>query len=61
MKSVSELEAFLKTDEVALIGYFEKDDSPLSASFHTVAKKLRDKVKFGHAIEKQVLEKEGYK
>ncbi|XP_058790201.1 protein disulfide-isomerase A3-like [Phymastichus coffea] len=61
LKSVDELKAFLNTDEVVLIGFFEKDDSTLSASFHTVAKKLKDKVKFGHVIEKSILEKEGYK
>ncbi|XP_015599675.1 protein disulfide-isomerase A3 [Cephus cinctus] len=53
--------AFLDSDEVGVIGYFEKDDSPLAASFHAVSKKLREKVRFAHTSAKALLEKEGYK
>lgn len=49
--------AFLETDEVTVIGYFEKDDSPLSAAYHAVSKKLREKVRFGHTLAKEVLDK----
>ncbi|XP_046434463.1 protein disulfide-isomerase A3 [Neodiprion pinetum] len=52
---------FLDSDEVGVIGYFEKDDSPLSAAFHTVAKKLREKVRFAHTSANALLEKEGLK
>ncbi|XP_012265942.1 protein disulfide-isomerase A3 [Athalia rosae] len=53
--------AFLDSDDVGVIGYFEKDDSALSAAFHTVAKKLREKVRFAHTIAKELIEKEGLK
>ncbi|KYN06137.1 PREDICTED: protein disulfide-isomerase A3 [Cyphomyrmex costatus] len=52
---------FLENDEVVLIGYFEKDDSPLSAAYHTVSKKLREKVKFAHTSASEVLDKVSHK
>lgn len=52
---------FLETDEVSVIGYFEKDDSPLSAAYHTVSKKLKEKVRFGHTSAKEVLDKVSHK
>lgn len=53
--------AFLESDEIGVIGYFEKDDSPLAAAFHAVSKKLREKVRFAHTSAKELLEKEGLK
>lgn len=53
--------AFLDSNEVGIIGYFEKDDSPLSAAFHAVSKKLREKVRFAHTSAKKLLEKEDLK
>lgn len=53
--------AFLESDEVGVIGYFEKDDSPLSAAFHAVSKKLREKVRFAHTNAQILLEKESLK
>ncbi|XP_053984991.1 protein disulfide-isomerase A3 [Hylaeus volcanicus] len=55
------LKAFLNTDEVSIVGFFEKDDSPLATSFHAVTKKLKEKVRFAHTTAKALLEKEGYK
>lgn len=52
---------YLKTDDVSVIGYFEKDDSPLAAAFHTVAKKLREKVRFAHTSTKEVLDNVSHK
>ncbi|XP_029156289.1 protein disulfide-isomerase A3 [Nylanderia fulva] len=52
---------YLVTDDVSVIGYFEKDDSPLAAVFHTVAKKLREKVRFAHTSTKEVLDKVSHK
>lgn len=49
--------AFLETDEITVIGYFEKDDSPLSAAYHAVSKKLREKVRFGHTSVQELLDK----
>ncbi|XP_011302665.1 protein disulfide-isomerase A3 [Fopius arisanus] len=51
--------AFLTTDEVSLIGYFEKESSALSTAFQAVAKKLREKVRFAHTYAKSLIEKEG--
>lgn len=61
MTSEKAHKAFLETDEVIVIGYFEKDDSPLSAAYHTVSKKLREKVKFAHTSAKEVLDKVSHK
>lgn len=55
------LKSVLNTNEVVVVGYFEKDDSPLSAAFHAVSKKLKEKVQFAHTSAKVLLEKEGYK
>lgn len=52
---------FLEADDVSVIGYFEKDDSPLATAFHTVAKKLREKVRFAHTSDKEVLDKVSHK
>lgn len=52
---------FLEADDVSVIGYFEKDDSPLATTFHTVAKKLREKVRFAHTSKKEVLDKVSHK
>lgn len=53
--------AFLETDEVSVIGYFEKDDSLLSAAYQAVSKKLREKIKFGHTSAKELLDKVSHK
>ncbi|XP_031839157.1 disulfide-isomerase A3 [Nomia melanderi] len=55
------LKSFLESDEVSVVGFFEKDDSPLATSFHAVAKKLKEKVRFAHTTAKSLLEKEGHK
>lgn len=52
---------FLEGDEVGLVGYFEKDDSPLAAAYLTVTKKLRGKARFAHTSTKQLLESAGHK
>ncbi|XP_076751589.1 disulfide-isomerase A3 [Xylocopa sonorina] len=55
------LKAFLDSDEIGVVGFFEKEDSPLATSFHAVSKKLKDKVRFAHTTAKSLLEKEGHK
>ncbi|OAD59096.1 Protein disulfide-isomerase A3 [Eufriesea mexicana] len=55
------LKSFLESDEVGVVGFFEKEDSPLATSFHAVSKKLKEKVRFAHTTAKSLLEKEGYK
>ncbi|EFN76813.1 protein disulfide-isomerase A3 [Harpegnathos saltator] len=52
---------FLEGDDVAVVGYFEKDDSPLAAAYLTVTKKLRGKAKFAHTTTEQLLESAGHK
>jgi protein disulfide isomerase family A protein 3 len=51
----------LNNDEVAVIGFFEKDDSSLFSTYQTVAKKLREKYRFGHSVAAEVLKKSGHK
>ncbi|XP_012229248.1 protein disulfide-isomerase A3 [Linepithema humile] len=53
--------AFLDVEEVGVVGYFEKDDSPLAATFHIIAKKLREKVRFAHVSSKKVLDEVSHK
>lgn len=55
------LKSFLDSDEVGFVGFFEKEDSPLATSFHTVSKKLKEKVRFAHTTAKSLMEKEGHK
>lgn len=55
------LKSFLESDEVGVVGFFEKEDSPLATSFHAVSKKLKEKVRFAHTYAKSLLEKEGHK
>lgn len=52
---------FLEADDVGVVGYFEKEDSPLATAFHSVSKKLREKVRFAHTLTKELLEKAGHK
>lgn len=44
---------------MVVVGYFEKESSPLAEAFQTVSKKLREKIQFAHTMNKEVLEKEG--
>nr|XP_033185197.1 protein disulfide-isomerase A3 [Bombus vancouverensis nearcticus] len=55
------LKSFLDSDEVSVVGFFEKEDSALATSFHAVSKKLKEKVRFAHTTAKSLLEKEGHK
>lgn len=55
------IDNMIRSEEVAVIGYFEKPDSPLAESFHAVAKKLKEKVQFGHTSAKAILEEEKLK
>ena len=61
IKTVDDLKAFLGGQEPVVVGFFEKDDSPLSAAFHTVSKKLREKVGFAHTSDAEVLKSEDLK
>ena len=55
------MKSFLDTDEVSVVGFFEKEDSPLAISYHAVSKKLKEKIRFAHTTAKSLLEKEGHK
>ncbi|KZC12816.1 PREDICTED: protein disulfide-isomerase A3 [Dufourea novaeangliae] len=57
----SSLKSFLESDEVGVVGFFENDNSPLATSFHSVSKKLKEKVRFAYTSAKSLLDKEGYK
>uniref|UniRef100_A0ABD2WL77 Protein disulfide-isomerase n=1 Tax=Trichogramma kaykai TaxID=54128 RepID=A0ABD2WL77_9HYME len=61
LKTAEDLSNFLNSDEVSVVGFFEKDDGKLSAAYHAVTKKLREKVRFAHVIAPEVLKKEELK
>ncbi|KAL0850847.1 hypothetical protein ABMA28_006764 [Loxostege sticticalis] len=58
--TVADYEAFLKKDDVVVVGFFEKE-TDLKGEFLKTADKLREEVTFGHSSAKDVLEKSGYK
>ncbi|KAI5692766.1 hypothetical protein M8J76_002994 [Diaphorina citri] len=60
LSSVETLEAFIGKDDVAVVGFFQKE-SDLKAAFLGVADKLRETVRFGHSSNSAVLEKQGVK
>jgi protein disulfide isomerase family A protein 3 len=60
LASVAAFEEFTSKDDVAIVGFFEKE-TDLKGAFLKLADKLREKVNFGHTTTKAVLEKEGEK
>ncbi|KAL3289630.1 hypothetical protein HHI36_023040 [Cryptolaemus montrouzieri] len=61
VKTIAELEKFLKAEnDVAVVGFFEKE-SDLKAAFLKIADKLRESVRFAHSTHKEVLDKQGLK
>jgi len=58
--TVAAFEAFLKVQEGAIFGFFEKE-SDLKATFLKFADKQREKYRFGHSSDPAVLEKVGTK
>ena len=60
LNKVAEFEEFINKDDVAVVGFFEKE-SDLKGAFLKLADKLREKVRFGHSSSKAVLDKEGHK
>ncbi|XP_046403308.1 protein disulfide-isomerase A3 [Ischnura elegans] len=51
---------FIGKPEVGVVGYFEGDSS-MKSSFLKLADKLREKVRFGHVLDKATLEEAKYK
>ncbi|XP_044765397.1 protein disulfide-isomerase A3 [Coccinella septempunctata] len=61
LKTVEELEKFLKSEnDVSIVGFFEKE-SELKTAFLKTADKLRESVRFAHSSYKEVLDKQGLK
>lgn len=56
--TVEQMEAFLKVNEAAVVGFFEKE-SDLKGVFTQYADKFREKLRFAHSSAKAVLEKYG--
>lgn len=54
LKSLKDFEDFVAKDEVAVVGFFEKE-TDLKGSFLKLADKLREKVRFAHSSLPQVL------
>jgi len=57
LTSVASLEGFTSKDDVAVVGFFEKE-TDLKGAFLKLADKLREKVHFGHTTTKALLEKQ---
>nr|CAD7579510.1 unnamed protein product [Timema californicum] len=55
----SELEEFINKEDVAVVGFFEKE-SDLKSAFLKVADALREKVRFGHTSNRDLLSKHGH-
>jgi protein disulfide isomerase family A protein 3 len=60
LSSVADFEEFISKEDVAVVGFFEKE-TDLKGAFLKLADKLREKVHFGHSTTKAVLEKAGHK
>lgn len=58
LTTTSDLDSFLDKEDVAVIGFFEKE-TDLKGVFFKLADKLREKVRFGHSTHKDVLAKQG--
>jgi len=58
--SVKTAEGFLSSEDVTVVGFFEKSNE-LNRNFVDAADKLRESVKFGISSAKDVIEKYGYK
>jgi len=56
LTSVAAFEDFTSKDDVAVVGFFEKE-TELKGAFLKLADKLREKVRFGHTTTKALLEK----
>lgn len=57
LKSLEEFEKYLQAQETTVIGLFEKD-SDLKSVFLKFADKQREKLRFGHTSDKEVLKKQ---
>jgi protein disulfide isomerase family A protein 3 len=56
--TVEKYDAFLKVQEAAIVGYFEKE-SDLKATYLKYANQQREKLRFGHSSDPAVLGKVG--
>ena len=59
LKNVAEFEKFIGGDDISVVGLFE-GDSKLKDSFHKVADTERDRFRFAHTTNPDVLKKAGY-
>lgn len=56
LESVADLDKFLNNNDVGVIGFFEKE-SDLKGNFLKLASKLRERVRFAHTSNKDILKK----
>lgn len=59
VRSVNELIKFLDTKDTTVFGYFSDADSKLAKVFLKFADKNREKYRFGHSDNAEVLKKQG--
>lgn len=56
LETIADLDKFLSSNDVGVIGFFEKE-SDLKATYLKLANKLREKVRFAHTSQKDILDK----
>jgi protein disulfide isomerase family A protein 3 len=61
LKTVADVEAIEKSTEPVVVGFFVSDKSAEYKAFQSVANSNRDKAKFAHTTEANVLDKYGYR
>jgi protein disulfide isomerase family A protein 3 len=61
LKSVSDFESFIAKDDTAVVAFYAEKDSKLEKTFQKVTDKLREKSRFGHSSNKDILKKASQK
>lgn len=59
VRSIEELAKFLDTKDTTIFGYFKDIDSKLAKTFLKFADKNREKYRFGHSEDEEVLKQQG--
>lgn len=58
LSSQADFDKFLSNNDVSVVGFFEKE-SDLKAAYMKIADKMREKVRFAHTSQKDILKKQG--
>lgn len=60
LSSQADLDKFLAYNDISVIGFFEKE-SDLKVAFMKIADQMREKVRFAHSSQSDILKKQGVK